>query len=547
MDKRAFTAIAISLVIWVAWQKFYLEPIQQQQQAALQAQQAQKAAAAQELKSDIDAKGILPPSERARLNVSAAPVEIKTTVLENAESKLVVSNQPWAVDHWELKGFANTLEKKDDKVTLQGATGYGSQIVLRFSDAAFAGASSTPWSQPTAVNNNTVATSFSSNDLVATRKVTLNQSGYGGQVEYTLKFLREPPKFVFLDLYGSPARPHDQEGSIFGQAPDKVHVTYRDVSGRHSHIASDLKEMQESAAAVRWLGLDTRYFVLAITPSQEEKSAGVQVVNDDARGRAVRGSLVFPTNGAKEMTISSKIYFGPKDMEQLKAVDPVLTDAIDFGWTSFLAVPLLQSLKWLYGYVHNYGVAIIILTFIIKMLLFPLTYKSMKSMAKISKLQPQLNALREKYKDDKEKLNVEMMNFMKTNGYNPIGGCLPILLQMPIFFALYRVLFNSMELYQAPFFGWIQDLSARDHFFVTPVLLTGLMYLQQKLSPNTATDPAQQKMLQIMPVMFGVFMLMLPSGLNIYMLVNSAVSIAQQWVLNKKLGIQPMGSAPVKA
>jgi YidC/Oxa1 family membrane protein insertase len=192
--------------------------------------------------------------------------------------------------------------------------------------------------------------------------------------------------------------------------------------------------------------------------------------------------------------------------------------------------------------VQNYGLAIIVLTFLIKMLLYPLTYTSMKSMSKIAKLQPQLNALREKYKDDREKLNVEMMNFMKTNGYNPVGGCLPILIQMPIFFALYRVLFNSMELYQAPFFGWIQDLSSPDPFFITPVLLCGLMYLQQKISPSTATDPMQQKMLQIMPVLFGVFMLLLPAGLNIYMVVNSAVSIAQQYFLNKKLGLTPLAN-----
>jgi YidC/Oxa1 family membrane protein insertase len=229
-------------------------------------------------------------------------------------------------------------------------------------------------------------------------------------------------------------------------------------------------------------------------------------------------------------------------MESLRAVDPVLIDAIDFGWTSFMAVPLLQSLKWLYGYVQNYGIAIIILTFIIKMLLFPLTYKSMKAMAKMAKLQPQLNALREKYKDDKEKLNAEMMSFMRTNGYNPVGGCLPILIQMPIFFALYRVLFNSMELYQAPFMGWIQDLSSPDPFFITPLLLTGLMYLQQRLAPTTATDPMQQKMLQFMPVIFGFFMLLLPAGLNVYMVVNSAVSIAQQWVMNKRLGIIPMAA-----
>ncbi|MGZ3712666.1 MAG: membrane protein insertase YidC, partial [Bdellovibrionota bacterium] len=296
------------------------------------------------------------------------------------------------------------------------------------------------------------------------------------------------------------------------------------------------------AAGTRWLGLDTRYFVMALVPEGNWKEmTGAQVAHDETRPPAVRGTLVFPTDGKKAISFSTKIYFGPKHMESLRSVDPILADAIDFGWTSFLAVPLLQALKWLYTFVHNYGLAIIVLTFGIKMLLFPLTYKSQKSMSKIAHLQPQLTALREKYKDDKEKLNTEMMKFMKTNGYNPVGGCLPILLQMPIFFALYRVLFNSMELYQAPFALWIHDLSRPDPFFITPILLAGLMFVQQKLTPTATADPAQQKMLQFMPLMFGFFMLALPAGLNIYMVVNSATTIIQQWVLTHKMGIKRPG------
>jgi YidC/Oxa1 family membrane protein insertase len=372
----------------------------------------------------------------------------------------------------------------------------------------------------------------------ATRRFTLDDSGYGGELRYTFHFTKESPKFLFLDLFGSPKRASDKEGSIFGQAPDKVKVAYRDVKGRHTQIGASLKENQESLAGVKWLGLDTRYFVMALVPAKgDDVDLGAQVAHDELGAPAVRGSLVFPTAGKNDVTVSTKVYFGPKDMAALKKADPVLADTIDFGWFTFIAIPLLQALKWLYIYVKNYGVAIILLTFLIKMMLFPLMYKSMTSMAKMSKLQPQLNALREKYKDDKEKLNVEMMNFMKSNGYNPVGGCLPIVFQMPIFFALYRVLFNSMELYQAPFGGWIHDLSSPDPYFVTPVLLMGLMYLQQKLSPNTAADPTQQKMMQIMPVMFGAFMFMLPSGLTLYMVVNSTVSIAQQYFLNRKLGI----------
>lgn len=543
MDKKALLAVALSLLIWVTWQKFYLEPIQKQAAMETQRQEQQKAAR-EETKADLNAKGILPPSERKKLELR----EIAPQTLENVDAKLVVNNDANAAQAWDLKSFSKTLEVKDDKITMVGITGFPAQIGLRFSDNAYTEAVNTVWSaEKVAAGGAESLARLSTPQLDLQRKVVLDATGYGARVDYAFRFKGETPKYVFLDLYGSPKRVHDKEGSIFGQAPDKVHVAFRDSKGRHSELASNHKDNMESAAGVKWLGLDTRYFVMAMVPDPSVKDAGAQLMQDDSRGPAVRGSLVYPTEGKKEFSVSTKVYFGPKELESLRNVDPALVDTIDFGWTSVLAVPLLHALKWLYGFVHNYGFAIMLLTFGIKMLLFPLTYKSMKSMSKIAKLQPQLNALREKYKDNKEKLNVEMMNFMKTNGYNPLGGCLPILIQMPIFFALYRVLFNSMELYQAPFILWIHDLSSPDPYFITPVLLCGLMYLQQKLSPSTATDPMQQKMLQFMPVIFGVFMLLLPAGLNIYMVVNSATSIAQQWVLNRKLGITPGANAPAKA
>lgn len=548
MDKKAILAVVLSLGIWVAWNQFYLEPIRKQAEATKQQEEAAAAIATAkraETKAELDARGILPESERIKKGV--APRTASTQVIENTDTKLVASNEAFAIRSWDLKSFSKTLEAKEDKITMEGATGFNSQVGLRFSDNSYTSAAGGVWDSLNQAGEGVAVSRLSTPELLAERKLSLNGQGYGATLEYKFQFLKEPPKYVFLDLYGSKKRESDKEGSIFGQAPDKVHVTFRDSRGRHSELAANHKEAIESAAGVKWLGLDTRYFVMALVPGAEQNT-GAQLVTDDSRAPAVRGSLVFPTEGKKELVISTKVFFGPKELQSLRSVDPILEDTIDFGWTSVIAVPILHALKWLYAFVHNYGLAIIILTFLIKMMLFPLTYKSMKSMAKIAKLQPQLNALREKYKDDREKLNSEMMNFMKTNGYNPVGGCLPILIQMPIFFALYRVLFNSMELYQAPFALWIHDLSSPDPFFITPVLLCGLMFLQQKLSPNTSTDPMQQKMLQFMPVIFGVFMLLLPAGLNIYMVVNSAVSIAQQYFLNRKLGLRPLAnSTPAKA
>ena len=219
-------------------------------------------------------------------------------------------------------------------------------------------------------------------------------------------------------------------------------------------------------------------------------------------------------------------------------MDPALDNTVDFGWFTVFAYPLLNILKWFNQFVHNYGVAIILLTVLLKVALYPLTYKSMKSMKEMAKLQPQLAKVREKYKDDKEALNREMLSLMRTHGYNPAAGCLPMVIQMPIFFALYRVLYSSIELFHAPFAFWIQDLSSRDPFYVTPIFLAGTMFIQQKLTPSTATDPSQQKMMQMMPLIFGFMMLNLPAGLTLYMLVNALAGIVQQLIMNKKLDIR---------
>jgi YidC/Oxa1 family membrane protein insertase len=224
-------------------------------------------------------------------------------------------------------------------------------------------------------------------------------------------------------------------------------------------------------------------------------------------------------------------------------VEPTLDQTVDFGWFTVVAYPLLRLMNWLFGFFQNYGVAIILLTVLVKLITLPLTYKSMKNMKEMARLQPQLKKIQDKHKDDREALQREMMSFMKTHKYNPMAGCWPMLIQMPIFFALYRVLYSSVELYQAPFAFWLKDLSLKDPYYVMPVLVTITWFFQQKLTPQTTTDPVQKRMMQFMPVIFGIFMISLPSGLGIYFLVNAILSIVQQVVFNKKLGIGPVGNA----
>jgi YidC/Oxa1 family membrane protein insertase len=229
------------------------------------------------------------------------------------------------------------------------------------------------------------------------------------------------------------------------------------------------------------------------------------------------------------------VYVGPRDRQNLMLVGGSLEKAIDYGWFSFIAIPILYLLKFFYGIIRNYGIAIIILTVFVKLLLNPLTKYSMKSMKEMQKLQPKMKELKEKYKDNRERLNMETMQLFRAHKVNPMSGCLPMLLQLPIYIALYKVLWNAIELYKAPFVFFYKDLSAPDPYLIMPIALGIFMWLQQKFTPSASADPAQAKMMQIMPIMFTAFMLFLPSGLVLYILVNTVMSVIQQWMMNNDI------------
>ncbi|TSA53141.1 MAG: membrane protein insertase YidC, partial [Planctomycetaceae bacterium] len=229
------------------------------------------------------------------------------------------------------------------------------------------------------------------------------------------------------------------------------------------------------------------------------------------------------------------LYLGPKDYDILKTENIGLENSIDFGsWIKWLALPLLIALKFLYQYVHNYGIAIVILTILIKIIFWPLGNKSYKSMKEMQKLQPMIKELQEKHKDDKAKVSQETMALYKRYKVNPMGGCLPMLIQIPVFFGLYKALLYSIELRHEPFFFWIQDLSAKDPYYITPIIMGATMFLQQKMTPQAGGNPMQQKLMLWMPVIFTFLFLNFPSGLVIYWLFNNVLSIGQQYYINKK-------------
>lgn len=226
-------------------------------------------------------------------------------------------------------------------------------------------------------------------------------------------------------------------------------------------------------------------------------------------------------------------YAGPKEYKLLNNLNPELTDVIEYGWFTFIAKPMFTFLQYLYDLTGNWGWAIVLITIIVKLILYPLSYKGMVSMQKLKELAPKIKEIQEKYKGDSQKAGVHMMELYKKHEANPMGGCLPILLQIPIFFAIYRVLLNAIELEGAEWILWINNLAIMDPYFILPILMGATMFLQQKITPTTITDPVQQKMFQWLPVIFTVFFLWFPAGLTLYWFVNNLFTVGQQYYVNK--------------
>jgi YidC/Oxa1 family membrane protein insertase len=284
-----------------------------------------------------------------------------------------------------------------------------------------------------------------------------------------------------------------------------------------------------------WVGMVEHYFVAAWLPSDQAKLPREFYARKLDNGLYADGVIVqsppIPPGGTGEIKVP--LYAGPQEQDALKKLANGLDLVVDYGIFTIIAAPLFWLLKWLHSIVHNWGWAIVLLTIIIKSVFYPLNHASARSMAKMKVIAPKLKALQEQYANDKQQLQVKMMEMYRTEKINPLGGCLPILVQIPVFIALYWVLLSAVELRPAPWIGWIHDLSAPDPYFVLPVLYAITAFLQVKLSPTPIQDPVQAKVMQIMPIAFSVMFIFFPSGLVLYWLINNSLQIFQQWHMNR--------------
>ncbi|MBU6467737.1 MAG: membrane protein insertase YidC [Betaproteobacteria bacterium] len=389
-------------------------------------------------------------------------------------------------------------------------------------------------------NQNSVSLSFKAtvpNKVEVIKTYTFTRGSYLITLNTTIHNLGNQPlktDSYYQFLRGSKAPPGDPRfvstytgPAFYTEASKFEKLSFKDIDkGAH-----DIPGQANNG----WVAMIQHYFVSAWLPSQgTQREFYARKVGDDL----YTAGLIIPVNEIAPGGTSSvnvPLYAGPQEGEKLKALAPGLQLTIDFGRLTIIATPIFYVLNLIHSWVNNWGVAIILLTVLIKLIFFPLSAASYKSMAKMRTLQPKMTRLKEQFGEDKARLNQAMMELYRTEKINPLGGCLPMVVQIPVFISLYWVLLEAVELRNAPFIGWIHDLSAKDPFYILPLIMTASMFIQQRMSPKPP-DPVQAKVMMFMPLMFSFMFFFFPAGLVLYWVVNNILSIAQQWQITKMMG-----------
>ncbi|MBI5558260.1 MAG: membrane protein insertase YidC [Deltaproteobacteria bacterium] len=547
--QRAFIAVVLSLLILLGYQYFFI-PSQPPQEIAQTTEQSAPETGAPAL----SAPPAQPITASPEIAEAAAPREAVARVgrdipVETSHYSGVVSETGGGLKSFKLKKYKESTAKESDLKELV-KTSSPQQLPLFFSWGANPEQADIPLyladKEQLTVSGEDKSLTLQSrlpSGLVVTRTLLFSDNDYlihlavDVQNTSTEHQLQGAP---FLALTNKPFTQQKNGDSFVFTGP----ALYK--NGALEEIKTDdlKKGPLVRDGKLEWVGYEDTYFMTCIIPDDSSQgSVHLNLTGDDAVSTVLSGDVVvLPPQSQKRYSYT--LYFGPKELRTLKSSGHNLDKIINFGWFDVLAKPMLYLLNFLYGYLHNYGLAIILVTVIIKALFWPIAHKGMKSMKTLQKLQPKMAKLREKYANDKEKLNREMIQLYQTYKVNPMGGCLPMVLQIPVFFALYKVLLQTIELRHAPFMLWIADLSAPDRLYigfdipvlggipVLTLLMGGTMFLQQKMTP-TAADPTQAKIMMFLPVVFTFMFINFASGLVLYWFVNNLLSIAQQYVINR--------------
>ena len=573
MEMRAFIAVALSLVVMLVYQYFFAPPPPPPvQEAANVGEQAPPPVPSPDVEPSGAAGTITTPDaadpeqvELVDADVTAAGEE--SVLIETDVFRMVVSNRGGLITSLELNDwdsdFGGPLQlivdelqpdnpgwlkllAPDDPAEAERAN----NALYRMTVNGFAPGATVNVREPTQIR-----WEWAEGDRRIVKTLTVTPDTYLSSVSVSAQ---TPTNTRFFLTIGPGLEAHaDTSRTSLYLKSGALFLN----QGGVEHIAdADIAAPEVRPAAVVWGGLQSNYFAaLFVTGGQtvayldaapvpadpagnDRTDAGAEAPAGSPGTRALIGWQVPP--GGLDMPL----YMGPKSFRILESAGHGLEQAVDYGRFRMLARPVAVSLEWLYGFAGNYGLAIILATLGVRILFFPLSQRSMKSMRRMQQLQPQMNAIKNRYKgvkdmEKRQQMNTEVMQLYKDHGVSPLGGCVPMLLQMPVLFGFYAAISVSIEIRQAPFALWIQDLSKMDPFYVLPLLMGASMFLQQRMSPGTG-DPVQQRIFRLMPIMFTFFFLSFPSGLVMYWLLNTILGIAQQGYVNHQLGTPGAANTP---
>ncbi len=556
--KRAFAAIMISLVILLGYQYLFTpsEPteaptsVQQSQEAEQRASQPSVASAppsiptifAPTLQGDA-------PTQLSQVLVQPPVAAGKQIVVETNLFRAIIVENGGGIKSFQLKNYKESLDE-DSLLKEMVFTEMPSELPMQF---AWGNGIPVEAINYTADQENVITGANGPETLVMK-----GSQGSGIEVERILTF-SDDSYVINMEIIVKNTSDQAYQGAPFLRTTNKPFSLDKSKDrylfhGPAVYLDSKLKEIkpanlvdegpQNLSGNLSWVAYEDTYFLLGILPEKSESNK-VQLAasSEDKVSTTVSGMQeIIPAGGEQKFVY--KLFIGPKKLSILEQVGSDLGKVVNFGWFDVVAKPALFLLNFFYGYFNNYGFAIIMVTVLFKLLFWPISHKGMKSMKAMQKIQPKMVTIREKFKNDKEKLNQEMMNLYKTYKVNPMGGCLPMVLQIPVFFALYKVLLQTIELRHAPFMLWVTDLAAPDRLSigfdlpylggipVLTLLMGGSMFLQQKMTPTPA-DPTQAKIMLFLPVIFTFMFLNFASGLVLYWFINNLLTIGQQFYINR--------------
>jgi YidC/Oxa1 family membrane protein insertase len=559
MERRIFLAIILAAVVMYGWQAFFMPPPPPARSNASQQAAAKATSAPASNATTAPQQEVTQPTAAAAQAIKGAQTEREITV-DTAVAKVVLTNRGGRVLHWQLKQYRTPAGEPVDLIPSNTPSDQPRPFSLRVDDAQLT----------QRLNDSLYEVSGDANGHIdattSPAAVTFEfEDAAGLRVRKVLRF--EPRTFVAsfsADVRNGemPLNPWfawgpglgdlgamSSGGSYFtGNAvqPPQA-IFHRDGSVERLKVDAVTKQPAHEGQ-FRFAGIDDHYFVaVLVNPGQgrlEFKPVSVSVP-----GRTTPIQFLSASYRLQQSPHDVRVYVGPKQFDLLRAADPELVRAINFGMFSWMVVPLLSALKWLFGFFGNYGWAIVILTILLNLVLFYPRHRSVVAMRKMQAIQPEMKSIQDRYANlkatdpAKQKMNTEIMNLYRERGVNPASGCVPMLLTMPVLLAFYSLLSQSIELRGAPFVGWIHDLSAPDPYFVIPLLMGITMFWQQRISPTSA-DPTQQRVMMIMPIMFTAMMAFSPSGVVLYWTVSQLWAIGQQYLTNRLIGSPAV--APVR-